>query len=292
MGPTGTRRPRGTARDRRSHAEPEIGSTSSSRVQFTRDQPDETVQGVVPFLSQVNRDCAGQWFFRGHREDQGQRLTPSIGREFFYAGYTVTFNRQQERSLLHRFRRHAYKHYSRVLTEWEVLFLARHHELPVRLLDWTTNPVVALYFASSYERLDQVKDGAGWAIKRREGEAHELDVFDPTRSPLEIKGIKLVYPFYPTPRLTEQSGVFTLHEDPWTDLDSLAGHPYRDEELDLERLRKWIVPAETKQGVLRELERLAINTRSLFPDLDGLARGLWQSEVLRTAAAHTPETGS
>jgi hypothetical protein len=106
---------------------------SSGRVHFVREYPDEQIDGVVSFLDQVNRVCTGQWYFRGHREDQAQRLTPSIGREFHYAGHTVKFDRDQERSLLQRFRRHAYKHYNRVLSEWEVLFLARHHELPVRI---------------------------------------------------------------------------------------------------------------------------------------------------------------
>jgi hypothetical protein len=251
-------------------------------VQFTRALPDETVEGVVSFLNQVNQVCQGEWYFRGHREAQDQQLTPSIGREFHYAGRSVKFSSAQERRLLHRFRRHTYKHYDRVLSEWEALFLARHHELPVRLLDWSTNPVVALYFASTHESSEQLGDGAIWAIKRRDHDLVEIDVFDDRSSPLEIKGIKLVYPFYPTPRLTEQSGIFTLHEDPWTTLDTLAGREYPDDQLDIECLKKWIVPAKVKQGVIHELERLAINTRSLFPDLDGLARGLWQSEVLRS----------
>ena len=250
-------------------------------VCFIRDQPDDTAQDVRRFLEQINRVCHGQWYFRGHRQDGAHQLVPSIGREFSYAGRTLRFGPAEERRLLHRFRRHTYKHYDRVLSEWEALFLARHHELPVRLLDWTTNPIVALYFASSYQARTDLTDGAVWAIKRRQNDVDEIDVFDQSHSPLDVKGIKLVYPFYPTPRLTEQSGIFTLHEDPWADLDSLAGRPYPEAELDIERLKKWTVPGEAKQGIMDELERLAINTRSLFPDLDGLARGLWESEVLR-----------
>jgi hypothetical protein len=254
------------------------------RVRFKRVLPDNEVRGVFPFLEQISRDCEGEWYFRGHQEAEAQPLVPSIGRPFSYAGKTVTFNRMQERKLLHRFRRHAYRHYGRTLSEWETLFLGRHHELPVRLLDWTTNPVVALYFACTHEEPQDAGDGAVWAIRRRRIKVHDLDVFDDRRSPLSIPGIKIVHPFYPTPRLTEQSGVFTLHEDPWTELDQLAGRLYPESELDLDLLQKWVIPARLKASVVRELERLAINTRTLFPDLDGLARGLWQSEVLGGAA--------
>ena len=137
-------------------------------VRFTRELPDETVEGVTGFLQQVNQSCKGEWYFRGHRQGEQKHLTPSIGRQLHYAGRSATLSAIQERRLLYRFRRHAYKHYGRILTEWEALFLARHHELPVRLLDWSTNPVVALYFASTYESEGHVEDGAVWAIKRRE----------------------------------------------------------------------------------------------------------------------------
>ena len=36
-----------------------------------------------------------------------------------------------------------------------------------------------------------------------------------------------------------------------------------------------------KTDIVLELERLAINRRILFPDLDGLARGLWQTEIIQ-----------
>ncbi|HWQ91807.1 MAG TPA: hypothetical protein VN673_09055, partial [Clostridia bacterium] len=101
------------------------------------------------------------------------------------------------------------------------------------------------------------------------------------RPPLAIRGIKLVHPFNPTPRMTAQSGIFTLHGDPWIDMVQCAGVPFSDRDLDISKLIQWRVESRHKKGIILDLERLAINSRTLFPDLEGLARGLWQTELIR-----------
>jgi hypothetical protein len=255
------------------------------------------IESLEDFLGEISRFGGrgpAQTYFRGQGEPVKQ-LMPSIGRRHDYAGKSVTFTGKEERSLLKRFRRYAYEYFKRVPTEWETLFLARHHGLPTRLLDWTSNPLVALYFAASHENDEFARsaresrerklevDGTVWAIATREDGREDLDVFAEKPSPLEVRGIRVVHPVNPSPRVTAQSGVFTLHGDPWADLVKCAGQKYADEDLDLARLKRWTVPSRSKAGIILDLERVAINSRTLFPDLDGLARGLWQTEVLRKA---------
>jgi len=239
----------------------------------------------VSELVEIVGDMKGPRYFRGHA-DIDWELKPSIARlgERYWAGHHVPVRDPlfQEKNLCHRFRRRTYEERGRVLTEWEILFLARHHGLPVRLLDWTTNPLVALYFACEHYKKAK-NDGVIWWFERQESTARDhIDVFSTqNQSPTEIKGIRLIYPFNPTPRLTVQSGIFTIHEYPWLDLRTLPKTHYKKDCCDVHKGSCWIVPKKKKYGLLADLNRLGISARTLFPDLDGLARGLIEDEVFR-----------
>jgi hypothetical protein len=227
----------------------------------------------------------GGLYFRGH-SDASWELVPTIGRPNFYkhAGHSIEkFELGQEKSLLHRFQRYAYAQTQKILDPWEALFLARHHGLPVRLLDWTTNPLVALYHAVLFTD-DPRSDGAIWAFCRIKDDSKDIDVLkeiNEKRSPFDILGIRIVYPVYISPRMVAQSGCFTIHHNPRCRLNLDSPTNYPADSFDIFELRKWTIPKSSKAGFLDILERMAINTRTLFPDLDGLAKGLWQLEAIR-----------
>jgi hypothetical protein len=145
----------------------------------------------------------------------------------------------------------------------------------VRLLDWTFNPLVALFNAvESYDHREQ--DGAVWLLRRKRSAPSDIDVLQDT-DPLEVPGVRFVHPTHVSPRLVVQGGSFTIHAHPWTDLvDVESNQP----DVDILYLQKLVVPTAAKRELVNELFRLGISTRTLFPDLDGIARGLWQIEAM------------
>lgn len=225
-------------------------------------------------------------YLRGENDDK-TKPQPHIGKPYHYLGKELKkFTLRDERDLLSRFRRRSWSTFGRILTRWENIVIARHHGLPVRLLDWTRNPLVALYFASNFRKdEDNKRNGAIWAIKRYRNDANDItpQIFDDSIDPLKVKGIRLVYPPDADVRIERQSGIFSLHADPWDDLVSIArkGNRFAPENLDIEFLTKWIVPKSAKEKIISQLQRLDVTARTVMPDLDGLAQGLCQELVLR-----------
>ncbi|MBW1990374.1 MAG: FRG domain-containing protein, partial [Deltaproteobacteria bacterium] len=165
-----------------------------------------SVKDLLPVVA----DFSFAPMYRG-LSDKSYSLVPSIARDDpDYNGYfkrDEPFTPEIEKEFIHRFKRRAYIHYGRYLNDWEALFLARHHGLPVRLLDWTTSPLVALYFACIQ---NNGKDGAIWVFKNNAKNENYIDVFKEA-DPFSVDGIRIIFPFYNDHRLIAQSSVFTIH---------------------------------------------------------------------------------
>jgi hypothetical protein len=224
---------------------------------------------------------------RGHF-DSNWALTPTLGRKYHYAGRSRTFTEANERDFVHRFIRHSYSHYGRALSDWEAYLLARQHGLPVRLLDWTGNPLMALYFAVQDDRAEALSqftgavEGTIWGLARKRTDDTFVNVLADA-NPFQIAGLKVVYPIDVSPRLTAQGGVYTIQPQGAKALVEYCDTSLSPEHCDVIALKRWRVHAHLKPQLLRELHRVNISRRTVFPDLDGIAASIWQDEFFRGA---------
>lgn len=213
----------------------------------------KTVEDLHTFFRGYRPHPPTGWWFRG-QADVDWPLLPKAGRPEFFLPDRRDFGR--------------FNHWTNQAVtylpdlpenEWERLALAQHHGLATCLLDWSFNPLVALYFACS-ERPEV--DGAVYC-------------YDPPafvkESVLSLEkavcnGIGFI-PRALAARMLNQKSVFTVHIPPNAVLavsenPGAQGHP---------NLAKLTVPASLKTEVLRMLDDYGINRVTLFPDLDGLS---------------------
>ena len=180
--------------------------------------------------------------------------------------------RDYEKEMFERFRRLAR---SEPLTDGlnalDWLALGRHHGLPTRFLDWTDNPLVALYFAVEDE--DETTDGAVFFRV-----ASEED-FDVLLEPDNFESIQwsdtwtTYRPPYFHPRLMAQQSAFTIEPDPENQL-----FPYEDEKA--QKTTKYKVPRLSKKALKKELREYGINSRMIYPGLDGVCKFLAETKFL------------
>lgn len=186
-------------------------------------------------------------------------MKPSIGR-------VERYRVDQEVRLLEVFKRSSVPFFGHAgpASDWDWLALAQHHGLPTRLLDWTTNPLAALYFASRpASRVNRV--GVVFALP-----VHAVERYRPggeaQADPFSIQEAGIFSPRALASRIVAQRGLFSVHPKP-------------NSNLDVDEIERFEVPGDLKAGMLRVLFSLGVDEAHLMSDVDGLARTLkWRLE--------------
>jgi FRG domain len=212
----------------------------------------------IKFL-ESNYSTDDYYLFRGQREDWD--LLPKLCRVDLIKVNILA----SEKAILRDFNLEAASYFNpKPNNDWDLLSIAQHHGLPTRLLDWTKNPLAALWFAVKEPALEN-KYGVVWVLK-----AGEKDIITDTESSKPFEGARtnVFEPNHIAARIKAQDGAFTVHKYIEKSSSFLA---LNKNNIYKQQLRKIIIPADAFSNLRCQLHRCGVHAASLFPGLDGLA---------------------
>lgn len=208
------------------------------------------------------------YWFRGH-SNIAYRLVPSALR---FLEETMRNNAIQGVRDVQRVLSYKLPRAPAIAERLKWLQIAQHYGYPTRLLDWTQNPVVALYFACC-DQLD--KDGLVVVMRPVELNAQvktdDPRIFDYEQDKLlidehlNLDGIEdtkkgkrtiAISPSWDHERIFLQQGFFTLHGSRHFELDSTQASS----------LTYIAVPREFKQRLISELSRVGMGEMFVYPE--------------------------
>jgi FRG domain len=224
-----------------------------------------SVTDLLDRLKTTNAD--GTRWYRG-QVNEAWPLIPSVARN---RGWLAN-----ELELLKRFKQDAYPRLREYpASKWDWLFLAQHHGIPTRLMDWTENPLVGLYFATEYNADDDTSHGRLWlllpeTLNVKTSAAPEIPMFDHDEilDPYHPQAQTTVANLGPIAaiavrsfgRIVAQAGTFTVNHRDHTPLEK---HPS-------ECVESFLIPAPSKEPIRAELQSLGISAMTVYPDLSHL----------------------
>ncbi|MBL3611052.1 FRG domain-containing protein [Rhodovulum sulfidophilum] len=217
----------------------------------------------------------GTIWFRG-QSDSSWKLLPGLLRQK---------NRMSETSLLARFKQSAaLLALTKPGNSFDWVFLMQHYGMPTRLLDWSENPLVAMYFAVTGG--DPDTDAAVWMLRpnKLNTNAHISDKDEPDYIPSfddeEVQGYSTervridkrmqLFPIATiatrnNARIQAQLGTFTIHHNEPVPIEEVGSG---------DQCVRLIIPSAAKQKIREELSLLGINQLSLFPEIASISETL------------------
>lgn len=238
------------------------------------DPSPEGLQKWEDFLQFCNRHARANHWFRGV-SNASHKLVPKVGRlhQDITHGWNETISANKRKINLHNreirvfdaFKRRALLELKFVpSTTFQWLALAQHHGVPTRLLDWTTNPLMAAWFAVTGTSSDPAQIAKVYALAIPATKKVHEDEVDPFK--LETPAF-VVSPHW-HPRVRAQRGCFSIHPEPHKPLSL----PKSSDAFE--------IPQPCWRDFRRRLYYFGLDASTVMADLEGLGQALtWQYET-------------
>lgn len=197
--------------------------------------------------------------YRGQSLDK--TLLPKIAR------YDVADVEKVEKEMLNDFQRRSIHLIDyQPGSSWDWLALAQHHGMATRLLDWTENPLIALWFSMAPKAEAKHSDySVVWGFNVP---GEDVVAATDEMNPFQEGSTKVFKPNHITKRISAQFGWFTIHKYN-TERKFVAFEKNKEY---AERLFKIKVNSECFSECKKRLHNFGINSASMYPDIDGLAK--------------------
>jgi len=214
------------------------------------------ILGSFPEFQQLVKSIPFPRLFRG-QANALHPLLPGIGRP--HPEYIST--PKLERALISHFKARAIPHLGNPApaSEWEWLTYAQHHGLKTRLLDWTTDWRVALYFAALPH--DEMRRVPFSVFIYLEPKIASFEVLP--SDPYLIEEDIYFHPPYLNGRIQGQAAYISAHCDPYTRIepDGVIQFSFYPE-------------AGVRRAIAEFLAESRVTAAELLPGLDGICRSL------------------
>lgn len=233
----------------------------------------DSVHSYLQYLSNLDKSVKN--LFRGQKEDWSLdcKLLRLVNDENFY---------KIEQQIFNQFKENHQSFYKTELNDWNLLSLGQHYGLPTRLIDWTTDPLIALWFAFEEEKNNENDRVVfGLVVEEDSIVSFERD---------KLFGSRFIKIFQAQPidqRVINQEAWFSIQPPKiygkgkggdglpnFNDYNTLS-----DDQILGYNLTKFRFKNSLRQEILDEIDKAGINRMKIFPDLTGLCKMIEIKEI-------------